>query len=554
MVDILGLGAVMPLIALVVDPNLINSNPYLTEIFILSQGIGVTDAEEFLLLTCGVTVLAFLTKAMIGLQITRVQSRFGFSVAHRLAGQMWDAHFKESLETMRGSNTGLILAQINNWPIQFANVFMVGSLILLSEFTVISLIILGLLIYQPLVIASVGSLLTAGTLVVRKLTKTKLDDYSQQRQILDPRSGLFITNAVRGFLEILTFQAESTVRKSYLKERKIVFNIQSNSLVLGLLPAKLFEVLAVSAIVVSIYLAISLDVNRGEFVALLSLMALTAYRIMPSMSRINAALMNIRANNHLLEAMEWGHQISSQTKQESPSSFSLTHISIVLNKLSLRFRDQKTPVLADISATFDSGAIHAIVGASGSGKSTLLSALLGLHPADHGKIIVRAEGLDDLVLIEQLKPHDWLTCCSYLSQSPFLFEGTIRDNLTLGIPGREIDLNRLRHLLSHLELTDVLGSNPLDFKLQEGGANLSGGQQQRIALVRALLDPRPVIVLDEATSALDERMRDLVFGILQDCRNDGALIFLVTHDTELSQRCDSCLDLSMMTHSSTAKS
>lgn len=539
----------MPLIALVVDPALINSNPIFSEAFHAAERLGVTDEEQFLLLICGFTVFAFLSKAMIGLQITRMQSRFGFSIAHRLAGQMWDAHFKESLETMRGSNTGLILAEINSWPIQFANIFMVGILTMMSEVTVIVLIVLGLLIYQPLVIATVGTLLVIGTLLVRKLTKSKLEEYSQERQRLEPRSGSFITNAVRGFLEVITFQAESSIRTSYLKERKVIFDIQSHSLVLGLFPAKLFEVLAVSAIVLSIYLATTFDIDRDNFVALLSLMALTAYRIMPSMSRISAALMNIQANHHLLEAMEWGHSVARET-QATPTTFSGTSdIEIHLQDLSLSYRDRETPVLTDLSVNFNSGAIHAIVGPSGSGKSTLLSALLGLHPASKGSITIRMPGDHHFVLGQQLEPRDWLMCCSYLSQSPFLFEGTVRDNLTLGVEGRKVDELRVQTLLSKLELNDVLGPSPLDFKLQEGGTNLSGGQQQRLALVRALLEPRPVVILDEATSALDERMRDLVFEALEYRRDQGALILLVTHDSQLAENCDSRLDLAGLSQS-----
>jgi ABC-type bacteriocin/lantibiotic exporter with double-glycine peptidase domain len=107
--------------------------------------------------------------------------------------------------------------------------------------------------------------------------------------------------------------------------------------------------------------------------------------------------------------------------------------------------------------------------------------------------------------------------------------------LTLGTANAALDEIRVLELMRRLHLTEALGANPLDFKLNEGGSNLSGGQQQRLALIRALQLGRSVLILDEATSSLDPAMRDAVLVLLQEEAQRGTTILLVTHDSEIAQ-------------------
>ena len=101
-------------------------------------------------------IAAFLFKALFGLAVNLFQTRFSFSVAHRLSGQMWSYHFSQSLERMRGTDSGRILSEINGWPLQFANAFMVGGLMMVNEISVITLIAIGLLVYNPVVFLSIA--------------------------------------------------------------------------------------------------------------------------------------------------------------------------------------------------------------------------------------------------------------------------------------------------------------------------------------------------------------------------------------------------------------
>ena len=549
-VDILGLAVVVPVIGLVIRPETIQTSDTLRKVYESVAYLGIDSPTRFLIALCVLMVGAFLFKALFGLGVKLFQTRFSYSVAHRLSGEMWSYHFAKSLERMRSTNSGRILSEINGWPLTFANIFMVGGLMILTEVSVIALIAGGLVIYNPVVFLSIAGLISIGAIIIRVTTKRRLAVYSEIRKVIEPHTNTLITNAVRGFLEVITFRASDAVRNTYLRDRRSIFRILSNTTVLNTAPAKLYEVLAVVAVAGSIIIALLQGTPEAGFLELLSFMAISAYRIMPSMSRLNGAIMGMQAQLHVLETMETGTQAahSSVPAVESDIEVENRSVTIQLNDVMLAYEALEQPVIEQLNYTFEAGKLHGIVGPSGSGKSTLISSLLGLHRAEKGSIHVRFNGEEPAkILGSDIDLHRWILNVGYLSQQPFLFTGTVRENLTLGVPGAPVNEALVEHLVSELSLNDCLGSDPLSFELQEGGSNLSGGQQQRLALLRALQIQRPVLILDEATSALDQALRDVVFGLLRERANAGCNVIMVTHDLELANRCDHVLDLGGLT-------
>lgn len=543
-VEVMGLAAVVPVIGLAVEPEIIHRYEYLAWMFEASSVLGVSSESDFLILMAIALVVVFGFKAFVGLALTLFQTRFSFSVAHRLSGIMWTYHFSQNLEQLRGSNTGQILAEINGWPGQFAATFMVGSLRLITEFFVVAVICAGLLIYEPVVLVSVGILVGFGTFLIRKLTNDRLRAYGQITKEKSPQTNAMVTNAVRGFMEVITFRAVESVRNEYLNITKLLYRVASNSSVINSLPAKTYEVLAVVGVSGAIVVSLVRGTGGEQFFELLTLMAVSAYRIMPTMSRINGVMMGMRQSMYALNAMEMGVQSHAQDSGQTELEDLILNSppTISLRGLTAGYASLPEPVLMGLNHVFEPRRIHAIVGTSGSGKSTLVNVMLGLHPLDAGDILI-ADGNREWLLGKSCTRDSWLEELGYLSQQPFFFSGTVRDNLTFRAPGREVDEPLVDGLVERLGLSSCLGESPLEFQLNEAGTNLSGGQQQRLALLRSLQMPTNVLLLDEATSALDVDSRDLVFSILRDRVKRGTLIIIITHDRELAGMCDEILDL-----------
>ena len=542
--ELLGLAAVVPVIGLAIQPDTISRYEPLRKTFEYAQSMGIETEKEFLIVLAIGLVGVFVIKALVTLWLTLFQTRFSFSVAHRLSGQMWTYHFSQSLERMRSQETGQILSEIKGWPGGFANRFLVSSLRFISEIIVITTICLGLLWYAPLVFLTVALLLLVGMVIIRSLTNRRLEAYGNMQRKLGPRSTSLINNAVRGFLEVITFRAVGGVRKEYLDSTRILFRIGSNSAVLSTFPAKLYEVLAVMAVSGAIVVSLMTNTGDGEFFELLTLMAISAYRVMPTMTRLNTIRMGWISNMYILETMENGVEGAAMIRDhDGKMELGGRAPSFELNSLTLGYKGLDAPVLEGLSYSFRSGKIHAVVGPSGSGKSTLVSAMLGLHRPDNGSISAVMDG-KTWKFGEDVGIHGWLENIGYLSQNPFLFKGTVRDNFTFRVKGRKVDDAHFIDLAEQLGLLEVLGDRPLEFELNEGGSNLSGGQQQRLALLRALQLDAPILMLDEATSALDHVSRDVVFSLLRERADKGGMVIIITHDRELAAACDEVLTLS----------
>ncbi|MCC8066526.1 MAG: ABC transporter ATP-binding protein/permease [Clostridiales bacterium] len=177
-------------------------------------------------------------------------------------------------------------------------------------------------------------------------------------------------------------------------------------------------------------------------------------------------------------------------------------------------------VLRDLSLEFQKGGKYAVTGPSGCGKSTLLKLLIGWLPDIQGAIRMDGQAIRDYTP-EQLQRQ-----MSYIEQDVFLFNTSIRENITLG---EDFSDAQLHAALQNSALENDLLHLPdgLDTIVGEEGANLSGGQKQRVAIARALIHDRSILLVDEGTSALDKTNADLVEKSL--LANPELTLILVSH-------------------------
>ena len=187
----------------------------------------------------------------------------------------------------------------------------------------------------------------------------------------------------------------------------------------------------------------------------------------------------------------------------------------------VRHPGRSQPAPDGVALRFAAGEVVALAGSSGSGKSTLIGVLLGFITPDAGRVVIEeATGERSL---DQLDMRAWRARVAWVPQDPVLQHGTVESNIRLGQPGapREaVEWAADRAALHEVELGRPVG---------EGGSGLSAGQRRRVAVARALLAERPVLLLDEPTAGLDTATEAKVLASVRQLARDGRLVLMVAH-------------------------
>ena len=187
---------------------------------------------------------------------------------------------------------------------------------------------------------------------------------------------------------------------------------------------------------------------------------------------------------------------------------------ITFDHVDFHFKDSDKPVIHDLTLKIHKGETVAFVGQSGAGKSTLINLVIGFLRPQSGKILIDDNDLEEINL-QSYRKH-----IAVVPQTPILFTGTLRENITYGFDN--VSDEDLQKVLAASNLEELVASLPdgLETKITEHGANLSGGQKQRVSIARAFIRDPKILILDEATSALDtlseKKIQDSVDNLVKD--------------------------------------
>lgn len=257
----------------------------------------------------------------------------------------------------------------------------------------------------------------------------------------------------------------------------------------------------------------------GLSVSRLGVFLFAVFRLSPVLNQLNTQVYGLDGQlPHVVRIHARLREISERTSAMSTGGASVDSVEAIrFDGVSFTYEDDST-VLQNVSFEVGRGEEIALVGPSGAGKSTVVSLLGRLREPDTGRIL--ADGTP----INEFDVNEWRDCIAIVRQSPFIFNGTLRENITIG--NRGASQRKIERVCEVAQVTEFLPGLPDGYKteLGENGVRLSGGQKQRVAIARALLKEADILVLDEATSELDSNIEQDVYRGIRELENRFATI------------------------------
>ncbi len=540
LLQVAGVASVMPFIAVLAQPELVESNAVMARAYAF---LGAPPLSYFLALLAGAALLLLVLSNGLAALTTWLIVRFSYmrvhSLSHRLLSTYIDQDYSFFLQRNPSDLTKNIINEVNN----LVTGYLMPMLHMMANGIVVAAILIMLLVIDPLLALSVGVVLGGAYALIYAVFRGRLRIIGRRR--MDANARRFkTTHETFSAIKDLKVTGREGYYLSRYDEASYAFAVnQSRHQVIAQLPRYALESIAFGVVLlIALYLTLAEQGMEGAL-PMIVLYAMAGYRLMPALQKLFDSAATLRFSAPVVERMqeEMGAVENTVAALPQPAgSDAETRLrldrGLRLENISYRYPGMPARVLDGVSIFIPSRTTVAFVGESGAGKSTLVDIILGLLHPDEGRLLV-----DDRVLDKALIP-EWRRHIGYVPQAIYLADDTLRRNIALGIPEREIDDEAIVTAASTAAIHDFISQElPEAYQAITGdrGVRLSGGQRQRIGIARALYRNPDLLILDEATSALDGSTEAAVMDAI-DRLSGQKTIIMIAHRLATVRNCD-CL-------------
>lgn len=534
LIDMVGVASIMPFMAVLTNPSLIESNTILKSLFEFSNYFGVINTQQFLVFL-GIMIFVLLIASISFKAITMyIQTFFAERIDYSIGRRLVEGYLHQPYGWFLNRNSAdlgkSVLSEVNA---VIANGFKPAMDLIGKSFVTVAILILLILI-DPMLAIIVGLTLIFSYGLIYQFTRSFLKRIGLDRFHANSARYNIIGEAFGAIKEIKLGGLESVYTERFSKPAKIIANHSAAMTLVSQIPRLALEAIAFGGLLLAVLYLIGKSGNFNNAVPIIALYAFAGYRLMPALQQIYNAIARMRFVGPALEAL-CNDMINLQTINIDKNLDQINpQVSISLNKISYQYPNAKQSVLKNINLKIPVKSTVALVGETGSGKTTTADIILGLLEAQQGTLKVD----DKVINHENLKA--WQRSIGYVPQSIYLADDTVASNIAFGVDADSIDLSSVERAAKIANLHNFV-INELPNKYQttvgERGVRLSGGQCQRIGIARALYHNPAILVLDEATSALDNITEQIVMEAVHNIRNDITVI-IIAHRLSTVKECD----------------
>lgn len=532
--DTIGVASIMPFVAIISNPQLIETNFFLNNMFEYSSIFGVESRQEFLIFL-GILVFVLLVSSLtLKALTTLVQARYTENSHYNMSIRLIEIYLHQPYSWFLNRNSTdfgrTILSEIG----MIVGQCLTPLLNLLTQGILVILIIILLIIVDPKIALIASFSLSVAYFLIYKSIRSFLTKIGYERLKANENRFKFVSIAFGAIKELKL----SGLEKKYVEQFSIAgqdyARHQASSSVISQLPRYILEGIAFGGMLLMILYLMTSKGNFFNAVPVIALYAFAGYRMIPALQQVYAAIAYLRFINPVLDSVYRDINSLKIISEEQNQKKLFFKENISLKNVYYSYPNSSKTSLKDISLSISKGSSVGIVGVTGSGKTTTINILLGLLDAQKGSFQI------DGNVIDKKNIKNWQRCIGYVPQNIYLIDDTVAANIAFCSEKKlinQLDVERASKIANLHNF--VMNELPLKYQtvIGEQGARLSGGQRQRIGIARALYHDPQLLILDEATSSLDSQTEADVMKEIFNLDKKITTI-LISHRMDIIKNCD----------------
>ena len=529
LLEIISIGAVIPFVAVLVDPGKLINDSYLSSVITV---LNIEDHHELRYLITVIFSVIIVLSSLTRLSLLLIQSRVGYAIGADLGYKIYSAVLSRSYQDYIKHNSSATISAITKKTNSCVSSTIIPLMNVIASSITCGLIVLVLIFVDPaktlIILGLFGFLYVIVWISIRRKIQDNSSNISLKHDLivknvvegLNSFRNIIIDNNAKFYLDVFR-NSDVSLRRSLASNH---FSSES--------PKYAMEALGMILISWFAYVSISLGAELQDFLPSIGVLVLGAQRILPVLQKGYSGWTQMKGEAASMKDVVEILNEYDESEPHKPATGGTLELKkeISLNNIVFRYKGEENDSLHSVSLTISKGDIVGITGKSGSGKSTLMDILLGLLEPTSGEVYI------DQKKVTLTNNPGWFENIAHVPQKVFLTDASIAENVAFGQEEQRIDKDKLINALELSQLHNFISNNMTvqGSRLGENGINISGGQAQRIGIARAIYRDKPILMFDEATSALD---KDTQREILSNLVDTGKTVILITHDLDNLKYC-----------------
>ncbi len=539
--EAVGVGMIVPLVAAIMDADIINSNKYVTWICGI---LNISSYKTFIVLCTLVIIFILIIKDLYLIFLNHIQYKFIYDNRFKTQKRILESYMNRSYEFFLNADMGEIIRDATD-TVDAAYGIVSSVMSLITQLMISAILFITILVINPLIILIAAVIIIFTMIIITRKIKPSIKHAGLSWNKNIALSNKWLLQAITGIKDVKVSQTEQYFQENFDKSGYVSADSRRKSAVFSSIPRMIIEMTSICSILITVPVLILCGIDIITLVPALSAFAMAAIKILPAANLITTAFNTITfyevALDRLLEILgacetlcESKEACAEKIEDRSKGLFlsGEPNRGICLYNIVYHYPNATTNVLNGANMVIPVGKSVGIVGTSGAGKTTAIDIMLGLLKPQEGQVLY--DGKD---IYEDYA--GWLNKISYIPQLIFMLDDTIRANVAFGKRQDEIDDERVWAALREAQLDKFVKSlpNELDTSIGDRGIRVSGGQRQRIGIARALYTDPEILLFDEATSALDNDTEEAIMEAVDSLRSRKTMI-IIAHRLSTIENCD----------------